>query len=159
MKNSAKQQFTTLLSHADSVLLVGAKNWALDDAAALLALQKILIAQKKNVVVVAPDEIPTEGKFLAGKSEISKSLGNGKDLVISVSTENAKIQDISSERHEDSVELVLSVRRNFLAARRPFFRHARDKRFRFSGERIFWPREFCGRSRLVGVRTFGRNYF
>lgn len=81
----------------------------------MLALQNVLLASGKEVIAVAPNDIPKNLTFLGGAEKLSKDLGAQGDFVISISTAKAKVDKVKYHLKENSVDILVSPKSGFFS--------------------------------------------
>jgi len=101
-------QAHTVIKNAQKILIITPQNWSGDQIASLFAMNKVINFLKKEVTVIAQNEIPKSFSFLGDQSFIQKDLIEKGDFVISISTKKSKVDRIKYTINEDSVDIFVS---------------------------------------------------
>ena len=83
------QKAIALIRNSAKILLVGAKNWQIDDMAGLLGLESLL-SESKEVLAVSSAKISNKLKFLKNFSVVQNVLQGGRGVAISIDKADEK---------------------------------------------------------------------
>lgn len=108
MLNQA-QQFTERIRKAERVLIAFNKHWSGDAVGSALALAAFLEKNGKQVEVAAENNgNGTAFRFLPGFAGIRQGLPGGRDLVISLALDQARVGLVRHQLKEDRLDLIVS---------------------------------------------------
>lgn len=96
------------IKNAQKILLVTNQKPSIDTTSSLIALQTILLKQQKKVTAVIPGKIPEGTAFLPGINHVQKTIGKTNDIVLSISTENKSLANLSHSINENSIDIIIS---------------------------------------------------
>ena len=82
-----------IINEAQSIVVIQAENPDGDSLASALALEEMLGAQKKNVFLYCPVQIPRHLRFMAGWDRVSEELPKTFDASIIVDTSSASLME------------------------------------------------------------------
>lgn len=97
MEESVLASVVSQLKLAKRVLVALPKNLTIDVVAAAVALRQGLLALQKTVVLASSGEYPERAQFLPGSETIHPLQQSSTDLVFSVDTSKAAVQDMTYE--------------------------------------------------------------
>ncbi len=104
------QKAISLLQKSEKVLIVGAKNWQIDDMAGILGLENLLAKTDKEVLAVSPSRVSAKLNFLANFSKLKNSLTSDQGVVISLNASD--LANVSYEKNEDGTLNILVSDKN-----------------------------------------------
>jgi len=108
-----REQAMAFLRRSQKILLTVSENFSGDEMCALLALQKVLRLEGKEVVAVSSNPLPKRLRFLGGGEIIKENLGEESDFVISISTERAVVDRVKYTLKDNSVDILISPKSGF----------------------------------------------
>lgn len=117
MEISSKDQAIALIRRAKKILCVTREKTEGDGICAILALQKLLLKQKKEIYSVVPHGVNKNLMFLSEVEKIQTDLGENGDFVISISTEKNDVERVKYTIEEDFVDILVTPKSgNFTAS-------------------------------------------
>ena len=103
-----RQEAEDLLRIAKNILIAPSSPMDGDSVGSSLALMAVLRKMGKQVTVVAYDPMPEYLKFLPFVSQIQTSVAPSKDLIISLSTENAEVEHLKYEVEQGKINIIIT---------------------------------------------------
>ncbi|MFA4815413.1 MAG: DHH family phosphoesterase [Candidatus Gracilibacteria bacterium] len=103
-----RTQAEDLLRNAKNILIAPSSPMDGDSVGSSLALMMALRKMGKQVTVVAYDPMPEALKFLPFVSQIQSSIEPSRDLVISLSTENAEVEHLKYEVEQGKINIIVT---------------------------------------------------
>lgn len=111
------EQVIAFLRRAQKICITLPEKFSGDDICGLLALKKMLESSGKDVTAVAPGPFPSNLEFVGGKASLAQGLGEDSDFIISVSTDQAKVDRVKYSVKENSVDILISPKSGFFSER------------------------------------------
>lgn len=108
MEISSKDQAIALIRRANKILCVTREKTEGDGICAILALQKLLSKQKKEIYSVVPHGVNKNLTFLSGVENIQTDLGENGDFVISISTKNNDVERVKYVIEDEFVDILVT---------------------------------------------------
>ncbi len=103
-----RQEAGELLKNAKNILIAPSSPMDGDSVGSALSLMTVLRKMGKQATVVAYDPMPEYLKFLPFVSQIQTSIAPSKDLVISLSTENAEVEHLKYEVEQGRINIIVT---------------------------------------------------
>ncbi|MCF7918017.1 hypothetical protein K9L27_03405 [Candidatus Gracilibacteria bacterium] len=113
MTLTTREQTLGFLTRSAKVLLVAPERIEADEAAAVFALQKILIKAGKEVLAVSTGKVPKNLSFLHANKVFRDELGEDGDFVLSIATNNTKVDKVKYVIKENSVDVLISPKKGY----------------------------------------------
>ncbi len=107
MQQNIEQQIFEQVKKAAKILIVLPENLNFDALASALALRLFLLKLQKEVLIACSGSVPNQLRFLPGAETVQDTIAQGKSLVISVSTGQKKLEEISYQKSEDKINIYL----------------------------------------------------
>src|SRR3990172_3439631 len=107
MESSPKQQTTTLIQKAQSILLLTHQRPDGDAIGSLLGFYLILKKLKKDVQAVASNEIPNLYHFLPFHEEIKNKIIGLREFIINLDCKNSKVDKLGYKLENDILKIVI----------------------------------------------------
>lgn len=112
MDTSILSELKPLIENAKSILIVTAKDPAIDSVAACLALSQALSQSGKITTVACPTPLTVEFSNLFGVDKVESKIGN-KNLVISLDYSEGSIEKVSYNVENDKFNLIIQPKPGF----------------------------------------------
>lgn len=105
-----RTQAEDLLRNAKNILIAPSSPMDGDSVGSSLALMVVLRKMGKQVTVVGYEHMPDALKFLPFVSQIQPSIAPSRDLVISLSTENAEVDHLKYEVEQGKINIIVTAK-------------------------------------------------
>ncbi|MEK9160011.1 MAG: DHH family phosphoesterase [Patescibacteria group bacterium] len=105
-----RTQAEDLLRNAKNILIAPSSPMDGDSVGSSLALMVALRKMGKQVTVVGYEHMPDALKFLPFVSQIQPSIAPSRDLVISLSTENAEVDHLKYEVEQGKINIIVTAK-------------------------------------------------
>ena len=117
-----RQEAEDLLRNAKNILLAPSSPMDGDSVGSSLALMAVLRKMGKTATVVAYEPLPEYLKFLPFVSQIQPTIAPSKDLVISLSTENADVDHLKYEVEPGRINIIVTPKQGHFSPQDISFR-------------------------------------
>ncbi|MBX4186931.1 MAG: hypothetical protein KW802_01575 [Candidatus Doudnabacteria bacterium] len=114
------QQVINRISQVSSVLIIGNTNG--DSLAASLALRAFIKKLEKEVVLLVPQEVPSQFNFLPQIGEIKNRVDLIKSFVIDISTKKSEVSELSYKKEPEKLSIFLKPNKGEFTAADVTFR-------------------------------------
>jgi len=108
MELSPKQQIAELIKSNQRILIVGHKNSGGDLIGSMLALERVLVSQGKEVSLVLSEGVETAHLFLPGVEKIGRELSGQRDLIVRIDKNANKIEKIAYNEENGFLNIVIT---------------------------------------------------
>lgn len=108
MELSPKQQISELIKQSQKILVVSHKNAGGDAVGSMLALERVLTKQGKEVSLVLSENTEETVTFLPGIEKIKKDINGARDFVIRINKDRFPIEKFSYNTEEGFLNIVLT---------------------------------------------------
>ena len=108
MELSPKQQIAELIKSNQRILIVGHKNSGGDLIGSMLALERVLVSQGKEVSLVLSEGVETAHQFLPGVEKIGRELSGQRDLIVRIDKNANKIEKIAYNEENGFLNIVIT---------------------------------------------------
>ena len=108
MELSPKQQIAELIKSNQRILIVGHKNSGGDLIGSMLALERVLVSQGKEVSLVLSEGVETAHLFLPGVEKIGRELSGQRDLIVRIDKNVNKIEKIAYNEENGFLNIVIT---------------------------------------------------
>ncbi len=108
MELSPKQQISELIKQSQKILVVSHKNAGGDAVGSMLALERVLTKQGKEVSLVLSEKIEEATTFLPGIEKIKNDISGARDLVIRINKDKFPVEKLSYNTEDGFLNIVLT---------------------------------------------------
>jgi phosphoesterase RecJ-like protein len=108
MELSPKQQISELIKQSQKILVVSHKNAGGDAVGSMLALERVLTKEGKEVSLVLSEKIEEATTFLPGIEKIKNDINGARDLVIRLSKDKFPVEKLSYNTEDGFLNIVLT---------------------------------------------------
>ncbi len=108
MELSPKQQISELIKQSQKILVVSHKNAGGDAVGSMLALERVLTKQGKEVSLVLSEKLEETLTFLPGIEKIKNDINGARDLVIRINKDKYPVEKLSYDTEDGFLNIVLT---------------------------------------------------
>ncbi|MBD3269923.1 hypothetical protein GF376_00175 [Candidatus Peregrinibacteria bacterium] len=122
-----EHQIIDLINRSENILVMPSSPPDGDSLGSAMALYLSLRKLNKKVTVVCADPVPEVYKFLPMMNTIKNELAVSPDFIITLDTENAKLDSIHSKVEHNKVNIILTAKKGQFSQQNVSFSHGPSK--------------------------------
>jgi phosphoesterase RecJ-like protein len=116
MELSPKQQINELIKKSEKILILSHSSINGDAIGGMLALERILTKENKEVSIVSSDNIDETLAFLPGIEKIKKDIDGTRDFIISLDKDKFPVERLSYNEEDGRLNIVITPKGGQLKA-------------------------------------------
>jgi phosphoesterase RecJ-like protein len=111
---SPKQQINELVKKSQSILILSHKNLSGDSLGGMLALERVLTKQGKEVALVSTNEIGETLSFLPGIEKVKADINGTRDLIVQLDKSKFPIEKLSYNEEDGILSIIITPEKGLI---------------------------------------------